>query len=69
MDNKLQDNGKEYYKFATITVRVFVDKDEVENAAGDSFDTEEAFDKLAKKKITELFPTETPVKHYETDLA
>ena len=68
LDNKLESNNREYYKFATVTVRVFVDKDDVDEITMNG-NTVEAFDILAKEKIAALFPTEHPIKHYETDLA
>ena len=81
LDNNLQRNGKQAYKFATITVRVYVDLDELEQATENGyqdpvdgefkkFDSEvEAFDHLAREKILSLFPTDEPCKHYETDLS
>lgn len=61
LENRIRDNGKQYYKFATITVRVFVDKDDVENM--------EDFDKIADRKIRDMFKSDEPCKLYEISLS
>lgn len=60
-ENRLSQNVTDYYKFATITVRVFVPKDEVENV--------EDFDSIAKQKIEDMFKSDTPCKLYEVTLS
>ncbi len=81
LENNIQRNREQAYKFATITVRVYVDLDELEQAVEngyqdpvsgefEKFESEpEAFDYLARQKILSLFPTDEPCKHYETDLS
>lgn len=61
LENRLHDNGQQYYKFATISVRVFVDKDEVENP--------EDFDTIAEWKIRDMFKSDEPCKLYDISLS
>lgn len=79
LSNKIQKNNRDYYKFATVTLRVYVDKSEVERVMEEGyFDgaetikpaTElEAFDLLASEEVMKMFHSDVNVKHYETDLA
>ena len=80
LKNIIQKNGEQAYKFADITVRVFVDLDELESLMENGYQDEEgefvkpeseteAFDKLAREKIRSLFPTDEPCKFYEVNLA
>lgn len=61
LENRIRDNGNQYYKFATITVRVFVDKNDVENM--------EDFDKIADGKIRDMFKRDEPCKLCDISLA
>lgn len=61
LENRIRDNGNQYYKFATITVRVFVDKDDVENM--------EDFDKIADRKIRDMFKSDEPCKLCDISLS
>lgn len=80
LENSLRDNGNQYYKFATITVRVFVDKNEVEQEMDRSVDPvngeqknwkteEEVFDAIAKEKIRDMFKSDEPCKLCDISLS
>ena len=80
LKNTIQKNGTQAYKFADITVRVYVDLDELDSLMENGYQDEEgesvkpdseeaAFDKLAREKILSLFPTDEPCKFYDANLS
>lgn len=78
LENKIQSNGTDAYKFATTTFRVYVNEAELEQLMEDGYDDngelikptrEEAFAYLANEEILKMYSSDANVKMYEIDLA
>lgn len=74
-ENTLQTNGKQSWKWVTISGRVFVDNVELDEnveasrTIGVNGTQDEVFESLAKSKLRELFPTDEPFKLDSFDFA